>query len=149
MRIYLDVSCLNRPFDDQTQPRIRFESEAVTLIHQAIDVGRWEHVSSRMAVVEIAAMPDAVRRNRVLHLLPATINDVTVDMLARAEVLTDRGLGAADAVHVSAAEGLQADVLLTCDDRLLRRCRAMGHELNVSVENPLDWLEDQNHAANA
>ena len=29
--IYLDVCCLNRPFDDQTQERIRLESEAVLL----------------------------------------------------------------------------------------------------------------------
>jgi hypothetical protein len=27
--IYLDVCCLNRPFDDQTQERIRLEAEAV------------------------------------------------------------------------------------------------------------------------
>ena len=29
MKIYLDVCCLNRPFDDQTQDRIHLESEAV------------------------------------------------------------------------------------------------------------------------
>jgi len=32
MRIYLDVCCLNRPFDDQTQERIHLESEAVLII---------------------------------------------------------------------------------------------------------------------
>ena len=31
-RIYLDVCCLNRPFDDQNQPRIRLESEAILII---------------------------------------------------------------------------------------------------------------------
>jgi hypothetical protein len=31
-RIYLDVCCLNRPFDDQCQERIRLESEAILLI---------------------------------------------------------------------------------------------------------------------
>ena len=29
MRVYLDVCCLKRPFDDQGQPRMRIESEAV------------------------------------------------------------------------------------------------------------------------
>ena len=29
MKLYLDVCCLKRPFDDQTQPRIRMETEAV------------------------------------------------------------------------------------------------------------------------
>ena len=32
MKIYLDVCCLNRPFDDQTQDLIHLESEAVVLI---------------------------------------------------------------------------------------------------------------------
>jgi hypothetical protein len=27
--LYLDICCLKRPFDDQAQPRIRLESEAV------------------------------------------------------------------------------------------------------------------------
>jgi hypothetical protein len=27
--IYLDMCCLNRPFDDQSQPRIRLDAEAV------------------------------------------------------------------------------------------------------------------------
>ncbi|BAZ26615.1 hypothetical protein NIES4073_75230 [Kalymmatonema gypsitolerans NIES-4073] len=30
--IYLDVCCLNRPFNDQTQERIRLEAEAVFII---------------------------------------------------------------------------------------------------------------------
>jgi hypothetical protein len=32
VRIYLDVSCLNRPFDDQRQVRIRLESEAILAV---------------------------------------------------------------------------------------------------------------------
>ena len=32
MRLYLDICCLKRPFDDQTQPRIRMESEAENLV---------------------------------------------------------------------------------------------------------------------
>jgi hypothetical protein len=34
-KIYLDVCCLNRPFDDQTQPRIYLETQSVmTIINQ-------------------------------------------------------------------------------------------------------------------
>ena len=32
MRIYLDVCCQNRPYDDQSQDRVRVESEAVRRI---------------------------------------------------------------------------------------------------------------------
>lgn len=37
MRIYLDVCCLNRPFDDQTQDRIHLEAEAVLTILKYIE----------------------------------------------------------------------------------------------------------------
>ena len=39
MRIYLDVCCLQRPFDDQTQPRIRVESEAVLAVLAEVEAG--------------------------------------------------------------------------------------------------------------
>jgi len=42
MKVYLDVSCLNRPFDDQTQARIRLESEAVTIILDECEHGEWQ-----------------------------------------------------------------------------------------------------------
>jgi predicted nucleic acid-binding protein len=148
VKIYLDVSCLNRPFDDQTQPRIRLESEAVTMILDRIEAGQWEHVSSEMALVEVAAMPDGVRRRRVFQLLPSRIMGVSDAALQRAAEFIQTGLGAADAVHVASAEALGADVLLTCDDRLLRQCRAMKDPLSVHVDNPKTWLEDHDHAAN-
>jgi hypothetical protein len=65
MKIYFDVSCLNRPFDDQTQPRIRLESEAILLILQRIDSGDWQHVASEMTILEIEAIEDRNRRERV------------------------------------------------------------------------------------
>jgi len=71
VRIYLDVSCLNRAFDDQTQTRIRLEAEATTIILERCELGEWQHVSSEMATIEIAAMPDAERRARVQLLLPS------------------------------------------------------------------------------
>jgi predicted nucleic acid-binding protein len=148
MKIYLDVSCLNRPFDDQTQTRIRLESEAVTLVLEEIDAGRWDQVSSRMAEIEVGAIADETRRRRVELLLPASRIQLTRALFARARQLVSRGLGAADAVHVASAEALGADVLLTCDDRLLRRGRKLADELGVRIVNPVDWLKEQFDATN-
>jgi hypothetical protein len=36
MRVYLDNCCFNRPFDEQTQTRIRLEAEAKLDIQQRI-----------------------------------------------------------------------------------------------------------------
>jgi len=45
-KIYLDVCCFNRPFDDQTQERIKLETEAILLILKRFELGQWQWVSS-------------------------------------------------------------------------------------------------------
>ena len=44
MLIYLDLCCFNRPFDDQTQSRIRLETEAKLVIQQHVRDGRHQLV---------------------------------------------------------------------------------------------------------
>jgi len=151
MRIYLDVSCLNRPFDDQSQPRIRLESEAVTLILSRFDSGEWEQVSSEMATIEVAAISDEDRRWRVKQLLPGDAATATLSELnfTRAAEIETMGLKPADAVHVAAAESSIANVFLTCDDRLLRAAARNAQSIFVRVANPLDWLAEQENDANA
>ncbi len=39
MRIYLDNCCFNRPFDDQSQLRIRIETEAKLYVQDLIRQG--------------------------------------------------------------------------------------------------------------
>lgn len=42
MRIYLDNCCFNRPFDDQSQLRIRLETEAKLVVQDLIRSRRLE-----------------------------------------------------------------------------------------------------------
>jgi predicted nucleic acid-binding protein len=150
VKVYLDVSCLNRPFDDQSQVRIRLESEAVTLILNRFQQGEWQHVSAQIAKIEIDAMPDADRRRQVQLLLPAksAILAHMPEIFRRAEALEKVGFKPADALHVAAAEAHAADMLLSCDDRLCRLARRRRHQLTVLVKNPLDWLKEIGHAPN-
>ena len=53
MKIYLDACCLNRPFDDQRQPRIRLEAEAISLILQNFHQRKWEWIGSDILVYEL------------------------------------------------------------------------------------------------
>lgn len=57
MRVYLDVCCLNRLFDNAEQPRVALEAAAVASVLQFIDSGRLTDCSSEMAQVEIERMP--------------------------------------------------------------------------------------------
>jgi len=142
VRVYLDVSCLNRPFDDQRQTRIRLESEAVTLILDRIDAGIWRLLSSEMK--------DRERRGRVQALFAESDDTITLteEVFRRAAKLVRLGFKAADALHVASAECMEADVLLTCDDRLIRLGRRNRKELRVAVLDPVSWLGEVSNASN-
>jgi hypothetical protein len=142
MRLYLDVSCLNRPFDDQLQERIRLESEAALLIIDRIDRGDCEQIVSDIIRIEIAATRDSVRRSRVTELLPehAVLIGITAQTATRARALVGLGLQNADALHVASAEAANADVLLTCDDRLVRWGRRHVNAIHVAIANPVEWI---------
>jgi hypothetical protein len=80
-RIYLDACCLNRPFDDQSQPRIRLEAEAVVLIIERFQEGLWDWVSSEVVEDEIEQIPDPERRQRVKELMSAIHEFILVDQV--------------------------------------------------------------------
>jgi hypothetical protein len=65
VKVYLDVCCLNRPFDDQTQQRVRDEAEAVAAILVFADKGVLDVVGSQMMRIELKSIKDPERRRRV------------------------------------------------------------------------------------
>ena len=97
-KIYLDVCCLDRPFDDQTQERIRLEAEAVLLILNRFQQGLGHWVGSNTLVYEIRQTPDAERRRRVLSLLLFRHSAVMAEAgeMARAGELQGLGFKAVD-----------------------------------------------------
>jgi predicted nucleic acid-binding protein len=142
MRVYLDVCCLNRPFDDQTQDRIRLEAEAVVLILRHLESKDWEWIGSEVLDLEIVQTPDMERQNRV-RLLTAHVHEiihVESDEMIRAQELEKLGFHTIDALHLACAERGGADVFLTTDDRLLRLAVRVSEHLRIQVANPLAWL---------
>ena len=124
-RIYLDVCCLNRPFDDQRQDRVRLEAEAVLLILGRCEAGAWQWLSSAVVEEEVDNTPSRERRSRVKAMLSGAHSVVTLTAAA-----------------VTRAKELQAtvDVFLTTDDRVLRIATRHTAQLQVCVANPLAWL---------
>ena len=57
LRIYLDTSVYNRPFDDQTQPRIWFETLAFGVILQMVAADTVELVNSTVVEYENSRNP--------------------------------------------------------------------------------------------
>jgi len=142
-RVYLDLSCMKRPFDDQTQGRIRLETEAVI---QLVALGRAstiEIVASPVLLAENSLNPDPIRLARVREIL-ANLHWPQVEQVsafARGRSLTRLGFAALDAQHVAWAEAFGA-VLLSTDDRLLALGRRHRRVLSVELRNPVPYLQE-------
>ena len=57
-KVYLDTSAYNRPFDNQTQPKIFLESQAVVIILQMVETQMIELISSSVLAYENSRNPN-------------------------------------------------------------------------------------------
>ena len=145
MKVYLDACCLSRLTDDQSQSRIRDEAEAVEQILAGVRRGTVTLVSSEALEDEVRGNPSMERRVEAQTWLSLAATRVEIDapVAVRAQGLVGLGYGPFDALHISAAESARADVLLTTDDRLLKRSfRKLGNP-RIPVRNPLSWIKEQ------
>ena len=122
-RVYLDTSTYNRPFDDQTQPKIFLETQAIVIIFQKIGVQAVELISSSVLEYENSRNPDPVKREAMSQYLQMAGSRWEVDeaIRQRGQQLEHNGLKAIDALHVACAEAASSDYFITCDKRLINR----------------------------
>lgn len=145
MKIYLDVCCLNRPYDDQSQDRIRLESEAVIAILRHIESKDWFLVSSAIVSYEISRASDEERKRRLYLAVGKAYEYVPVgrETQVRADELKlQLGIRSYDALHIACAEIGGADVFLSTDDKLVKAAKRNSKATNIRVENPLNWLQE-------
>jgi len=57
MRLYLDLCCFNRPFDDQSQTRVRVETDAKLELQAHVSTGKVELIWSYVLDYENAQHP--------------------------------------------------------------------------------------------
>ncbi len=142
--IYLDMCCFKRPFDDQRQPRIRREAEAVTIIIEQAERVRLALIRSPALLIENDANP---REDPPLA-AALWIDHATVEVAHSPEVerrameLSALGFAPLDSLHVSYAEAAGARALLTCDDGLVGLGRQHAGLLRTTIKNPVDFQQE-------
>lgn len=141
---YLDVCCLQRPFDDQRQARVRLESEAVLLILARAEAGDLVWATSDVVDYEIDRTPNTERAFRVRLIASRAERKLKIagEVVARATEIEQFGFAGLDALHLASAESGNADLFLTTDDKLLKRATRFADDLRVRVVNPLDWSKE-------
>jgi len=144
VKIYLDVCCLQRPFDDQREPRVHLEAEAVKIILAGAEAHEHAWISSEVVDYEIGQNPDRDRALKATLLAAYASEKITLEAneVARAGELELLGFGTFDALHLACAESGGVEVFLTTDDKLLKWGQRLADELQVRVINPLEWLQE-------
>jgi len=144
MKLYLDNSFLNRPFDN---PLVGMNSKEGAVLFDIIRLtreGRMQLVGSAMIEIENAANEIAARKSFVDSVmnLAATYQHLTDSSVSRAQtIVREDRLQPLDAVHLASAEAAQVDFFLTCDYTVLKRYRGTLH-----IMTPLQFQQHyENH----
>jgi predicted nucleic acid-binding protein len=142
MKIYMDVCCLCRPFDDQMIGRIRLEVTAVQEIIRRCATQEFSLVTSEVIDEELSKIPDIRKRLRVGKIISVANESVLIDegMISRMHELIILGGDAMDSLHIACAERAGA-VLLTTDDDLITFFKS-HRDIQVHRENPVIWLKE-------
>ncbi len=130
--------------------RIKLETDAFYLILKAIQDKKYAIIVSSVHIAEIEAITDIQERQKLLSLLAVLGKTPEIDqseLRKRAEELHSKSFGVADAAHVAFAEKT-TDFFITCDDKLLKKCRKMvvDKKLKVTALNPVTFcMKEENH----
>ena len=141
MRIYLDNCCFNRPFDDQSQIRIRLESEAKLRIQDDILEGKFELVWSYILDAENSANPFEERKRPIKDWEQYAIINIKEKptILEKAKRLIQLGLRSKDALHISCAISAGCKYFLTTDDQVLDKGKFIE---DLAVTDPISFIRE-------
>ena len=127
MKIYLDNCCFNRPFDDQSQIRIKLESEAKLKIQEEIRIGKFQLVWSYILDYENNRNPFQDRKEQINSWKKYAIMDIqeSPELIEMAVSVNKKGFQKIDSLHIACAILLECEYFLTTDDNILKRSQQL------------------------
>lgn len=125
MKIYLDMCCYNRPYDDQSQLKISMETQSKLHIQTLIKDKKLKLVTSYMLRYECSNNPFEMRRNAIFDFIRrntyAYIGDERKMIIeTKAADIMKTGIKFKDACHVAAAIYAKCEYFISTDVRLLK-----------------------------
>ena len=105
MKIYLDNCCLNRPFDNQLDIKIRLETEAKLYIQYLIQKKKLQIVWSYILDFENSKNPFEERKQQIERWKIFAVEDIEENdtILTIGQKLEKIGLKKIDALHIACA----------------------------------------------
>jgi predicted nucleic acid-binding protein len=141
MKIYLDNCCFNRPFDDQSQIRIKLDSEAKLKIQDDILEGSIKFVWSYILEAENTVNPFEERQGAIREWKQYAVMNIkeTAAILDRAKDLHQKGLRSKDALHIACAISSGCKYFLTTDDKILNKKEIIDE---LTITDPIGFIKE-------
>ncbi len=141
MKIYLDNCCFNRPFDDQSQIRIRLESEAKLKIQEEIQTGEFNLVWSYILDYENNRNPFQERKDRINGWKKYAIVDIqeSQELIEMASSLNKKDFPKIDSLHIACAIISKCEYFLTTDDKILKLSSVVNE---INVNDPIGFIKE-------
>jgi predicted nucleic acid-binding protein len=140
LKLYLDNCCFNRPFDDQTQLKIKLEAEAKLFIQKNILTGNYRLVWSYILDFENSQNPfeqrkETIRNWREVASVDISENDQIVKL---AEKISKTGIKPKDALHLACAIHAECEYFITTDAKILNK-KVDG----IKLIDPIEFIKLQ------
>ncbi|KKO18198.1 MAG: PIN domain protein [Candidatus Brocadia sp.] len=140
MKIYLDNCCFNRPFDDQSQLRIRLETEAKLKIQEEVRAGKlkWSYILD----YENSKNPYEERKFRIRGWAKYALINIkeNAEIIKRTNLLNQKGFRKLDSLHIACAITAKCDHFLSTDDKILSLSKTL--EGKIKVTDPIVFIKE-------
>jgi len=139
LKVYLDNCSYNRPFDNQSQMKVRLETEAKLYIQSGIREKKYLLVWSYMLDYENGMNPYEEKRKAIAPWKEIANGYCTSsnDILSAGREIMKCGIRAKDALHIACAIKNGCEYFITTDEKLTNKTLA-----NIKIINPIDFVRE-------
>ena len=144
MKLYLDNSFLNRPFDDPDIGTNKLEAEILSLIIKLAQKDKVKIVNSSVIEYENSLNKNSVRKMFVKEILKEAkyYQNVDENIKKQADNLNETmNISSIDALHLAIAEKADVDVFISCDYGIIKRYKG-----KTKAINPLEFIQYYEHS---
>ena len=137
LKIYLDICSYSRPFDDQSQMKIRLETEAKLYIQTAVKENKYSLIWSYMLDFENSVNPYEDSKTAIspwkdiAHEYCASSDEI----LSLGKAIMKFGVKEKDSLHLACAIESGCDYFITTDRKLLNK-----HLADIKIINPINFI---------
>jgi len=138
VKIYLDICCFNRPYDDQTQLKIELETKAKLFIQNLVFTNKLSLIWSYMLDYENSKNIHLQKSSAIQKWQTLAVNDIdeTTEIIETSKNIQKTGIKNADSIHLACAMSSKCDYFITVDKRVLKY---KSNKINIC--DPIDFIK--------